>query len=151
MMLVTLFLMLLLAEEEFLKKNANYVSKEIRISRNDAKVFICSQFYRAGIAHTFQLLMKADPKVSKEESTKLAKKLYTSTKGIKSYAEKMFGSKFWFGGTESYLLNKLEEIVVADNPETLALCCGITRALRKCHIPGSNDDKILKTNQSLLL
>ncbi|KAI8450317.1 DNA polymerase family A-domain-containing protein [Phakopsora pachyrhizi] len=117
------------------------------ISRNDAKVFNYSRIYGAGISHAVQLLMKADPKVSKEESTKLAKKLYASTKGIKNYAEEMFGSKFWFGGTESYLFNKLEQIALADNPETPALGCGITRALRKCHLPNSKDGPDFMTSR----
>ncbi|KAI7942545.1 hypothetical protein MJO28_012572 [Puccinia striiformis f. sp. tritici] len=109
------------------------------ISRNDAKVFNYSRIYGAGNAHAVQLLMKADPTASKEEATKLARQLYASTKGVKNYRGDMFGRKFWYGGTESYLFNKLEEIALAETPETPALNCGITRALRKCHLPSAGD------------
>ncbi|KAH9807927.1 DNA polymerase family A-domain-containing protein [Melampsora americana] len=105
------------------------------ISRNEAKVFNYSRIYGAGVTHAVQLLMKADPKTSKEEANKLAKKLYGSTKGLKNYRTEMFGRRFWFGGTESFLFNKLEEIALADEPMTPALGCGITRALRKAHLP----------------
>lgn len=105
------------------------------ISRNEAKVFNYSRIYGAGVTHAVQLLMKADPKTSKEEANKLAKKLYGSTKGIKNYKTEFFGRRFWFGGTESFLFNKLEEIALADEPMTPALGCGITRALRKAHLP----------------
>lgn len=109
------------------------------ISRNDAKVFNYSRIYGAGIAHAVQLLMKADPTASKEEATKLAKQLYASTKGLKNYRADIFGSRFWYGGTESYLFNKLEQIALADYPETPALECGITRALRKNHLPNAGE------------
>ncbi|KNZ55939.1 hypothetical protein VP01_253g9 [Puccinia sorghi] len=117
------------------------------ISRNDAKVFNYSRIYGAGIAHAVQLLMKADPTASKEQATKLAKQLYASTKGVKNYRADMFERKFWYGGTESYLFNKLEQIALADYPETPALNCGITRALRKCHLPNAGEGPDFMTSR----
>ncbi|KAG0142439.1 hypothetical protein CROQUDRAFT_67226 [Cronartium quercuum f. sp. fusiforme G11] len=117
------------------------------ISRNDAKVFNYSRIYGAGVAHAVQLLMKADPKASKEEATKLAKKLYASTKGMKNYRTEMFGRRFWYGGTESYLFNKLEQIALADDPQTPALGCGVTRALRKAHLPSSGEGPDFMTSR----
>ncbi|EGG00945.1 uncharacterized protein MELLADRAFT_39474, partial [Melampsora larici-populina 98AG31] len=105
------------------------------ISRNEAKVFNYSRIYGAGVTHAIQLLMKADPKTSKEEANQLAKKLYRSTKGLKNYRSEIFERRFWYGGTESFLFNKLEEIALDDEPKTPALGCGITRALRKAHLP----------------
>ncbi|PLW54918.1 hypothetical protein PCANC_05912 [Puccinia coronata f. sp. avenae] len=117
------------------------------ISRNDAKVFNYSRIYGAGIAHAVQLLMKADPTASKEEATKLAKQLYASTKGVKNYRAETFSRKFWYGGTESYLFNKLEQIALAEYPETPALNCGITRALRKCHLPSAGEGPDFMTSR----
>ncbi|EFP83203.2 uncharacterized protein PGTG_09156 [Puccinia graminis f. sp. tritici CRL 75-36-700-3] len=117
------------------------------ISRNDAKVFNYSRIYGAGIAHAVQLLMKADPTASKTEATKLAKQLYASTKGVKNYRADMFERKFWYGGTESYLFNKLEQIALAEYPETPALNCGITRALRKCHLPSAGEGPDFMTSR----
>ncbi|OAV96665.1 hypothetical protein PTTG_02949 [Puccinia triticina 1-1 BBBD Race 1] len=117
------------------------------ISRNDAKVFNYSRIYGAGIAHAVQLLMKADPTASKTDATKLAKQLYASTKGVKNYRADMFDRKFWYGGTESYLFNKLEQIALAEYPETPALSCGITRALRKCHLPSAGEGPDFMTSR----
>lgn len=117
------------------------------ISRNDAKVFNYSRIYGAGVTHAVQLLMKADPKASKDDATKLAKKLYASTKGTKNYRADLFRRKFWYGGTESYLFNKLEEIALAENPQTPALGCGVTRALRRCHLPDSGEGPDFMTSR----
>lgn len=100
-------------------------------SRNQAKVFNYSRIYGAGIKHATHLLLKANPSVSNEEATQKAKELYMATKGQNTHTDEFFGAKFWFGGTESYVFNKLESIALSDNPKTPALDCGVTNALTK--------------------
>lgn len=103
--------------------------------RNQAKVFNYSRIYGAGIRHSSQLLLKATPDMSTEEATQKAKELYASTKGKNTYTDEYFGRKFWFGGTESYVFNKLEEIALGENPKTPALDCGVTAALTRKYLP----------------
>ena len=53
----------------------------------------------------------------------------------------LFGRKFWYGGSESYVFNKLEEIALSDKPQTPALGCGVTHALSKEYLaPGFGTD-----------
>ncbi|PWN52838.1 hypothetical protein IE53DRAFT_325897 [Violaceomyces palustris] len=103
-------------------------------SRNQAKVFNYSRIYGAGIKHATQLLLKANPGMSADEATKLAKELYVATKGQNTHCNTFFGPKFWFGGTESYVFNKLEGIALGENPQTPALGCGVTAALSKKYL-----------------
>ncbi|KAJ9474220.1 DNA polymerase gamma [Pseudozyma hubeiensis] len=103
-------------------------------SRNQAKVFNYSRIYGAGIKHATHLLLKANPSVSSEEATQKAKELYMATKGQNTHTDEFFGAKFWFGGTESYVFNKLESIALSDNPKTPALDCGVTNALTKKYL-----------------
>jgi DNA polymerase gamma 1 len=70
-----------------------------------------------------------------DEAHKLATNLYASTKGKNTHRTDIFDRKFWFGGTESFLFNKLEEIAVSDRPQTPALGCGVTYALSKEYLP----------------
>jgi len=70
-----------------------------------------------------------------EQAQKLAQNLYASTKGKNTHRSDIFERKFWFGGSESYVFNKLEDIALSDNPQTPALGCGITHALSKKHLP----------------
>lgn len=105
-------------------------------SRNQAKVFNYSRIYGAGITHAKQLLMKADPNMLEDEAKKRAKDLYSKTKGNNSPQSEVFGNRrFWFGGTESYVFNKLEEIALSREPKTPALDCGVTAALSKKYLP----------------
>ncbi|UZJ52498.1 hypothetical protein CBS101457_001818 [Exobasidium rhododendri] len=108
-------------------------------SRNEAKVFNYSRIYGAGIRHSSQLLLKANPTMSSEEATRKAKELYASTKGTNTQRSDMFGRKFWYGGTESYVFNKLEEIALSEQPKTPALDCGVTAALSKKYLPKSSN------------
>jgi DNA polymerase gamma 1 len=105
------------------------------ISRNAAKVFNYSRIYGAGQRHAVSLLLQSSPSIQPDEAQKLAQNLYASTKGKNTHRTDIFGRKFWFGGSESYLFNKLEEIALSDNPRTPALGCGITHALSKKHLP----------------
>ncbi|KIJ59991.1 hypothetical protein HYDPIDRAFT_43688 [Hydnomerulius pinastri MD-312] len=101
------------------------------ISRDQAKVFNYSRIYGAGMRHAVLLLLQANAGMQLDQAQKLAENLYASTKGKNTYRKDLFGKKFWFGGTESFLFNKLEEIALSDRPQTPALGCGITAALSK--------------------
>jgi DNA polymerase gamma 1 len=105
------------------------------LSRDQAKVFNYSRIYGAGMRHAVQLLLQANADMLPEEAQRLAEQLYASTKGKNTHRTDVFGRKFWFGGTESFVFNKLEEIALSDHPTTPALGCGITHALSKKYLP----------------
>ncbi|KAF9029821.1 hypothetical protein BDZ89DRAFT_1112456 [Hymenopellis radicata] len=105
------------------------------ISRDQAKVFNYSRIYGAGMRHAMTLLQQSNSNLLLEDAQKLAQNLYTSTKGKNTHRTEMFGRKFWYGGTESYVFNKLEEIALSDMPQTPALGCGVTHALSKANLP----------------
>ena len=105
------------------------------ISRNQAKVFNYSRIYGAGGKHAVLLLLQSNPGMTPTEAKKLADQLYTSTKGKNTHHDRYFGRKFWYGGTESFVFNKLEELATSDHPRTPALGCGITYALSKDYLP----------------
>ena len=105
------------------------------ISRDQAKVFNYSRIYGAGMKHAVLLLLQSNAAMQPEEAKKLAENLYASTKGKNTHRPDLFGRKFWFGGTESFLFNKLEDIALSDRPQTPALGCGITAALSKDNLP----------------
>lgn len=105
------------------------------ISRNQAKVFNYSRIYGAGGKHAVLLLLQSNPSMTSAQAKELADQLYASTKGKNTHHDKLFGRKFWYGGTESFVFNKLEEIAISDHPNTPALGCGITYALSKEHLP----------------
>ncbi|KAJ3558944.1 hypothetical protein NM688_g630 [Phlebia brevispora] len=105
------------------------------ISRDQAKVFNYSRIYGAGMRHAVLLLLQSNAGMLQEEAQKLAENLYSSTKGRSTHRTDIFGRKFWFGGTESLVFNKLEEIALSDRPQTPALGCGVTYALSKEYLP----------------
>ena len=105
------------------------------ISRDQAKVFNYSRIYGAGMRHAVLLLLQANASMLPDEAQKLAEQLYASTKGKNTHRGDIFGRKFWFGGTESFVFNKLEEIALSDRPQTPALGCGVTYALSKEYLP----------------
>ena len=105
------------------------------LSRDQAKVFNYSRIYGAGMRHAVLLLLQSNAGMLPEEAQKLADNLYASTKGKNTHRTDIFERKFWFGGTESYLFNKLEEIAISDKPQTPALGCGVTYALSKEYLP----------------
>jgi DNA polymerase gamma 1 len=105
------------------------------ISRDQAKVFNYSRIYGAGMRHAVLLLLQGNPSMLPEEAQKLAESLYASTKGKNTHRTDMFGRKFWFGGSESFVFNKLEEIALSNQPQTPALGCGVTYALSKEYLP----------------
>ncbi|SSD58779.1 related to DNA polymerase gamma [Saccharomycodes ludwigii] len=99
-------------------------------SRNEAKVFNYGRIYGAGAKFATQLLKNFVPSLSSDEAARVANNLYESTKGQKFYSDKDF-DKFWFGGSESILFNKLENIAEQNEPRTPVLGSGITIALKK--------------------
>ncbi|TFK38611.1 DNA polymerase family A-domain-containing protein [Crucibulum laeve] len=105
------------------------------ISRDQAKVFNYSRIYGAGMRHAVLLLLQSNAGMLPEQAQKLAENLYASTKGKNTHRTDIFERKFWFGGTESYVFNKLEEIALSDKPQTPALGCGVTYALSKEYLP----------------
>ncbi|TRM64310.1 DNA polymerase family A-domain-containing protein [Schizophyllum amplum] len=105
------------------------------ISRDQAKVFNYSRIYGAGMRHAVLLLLQANAGMKPEEAQKLAENLYASTKGKNTHRTDLFERKFWFGGSESFVFNKLEAIALSDQPETPALGCGVTHALVKEYLP----------------
>jgi DNA polymerase gamma 1 len=105
------------------------------LSRDQAKVFNYSRIYGAGMRHAVQLLLQANADMLPEQAQRLAEQLYISTKGKNTQRTDVFGRKFWFGGTESFVFNKLEEIALSEQPTTPALGCGITHALSKKYLP----------------
>lgn len=101
------------------------------ISRDQAKVFNYSRIYGAGQRHAVLLLLQGSAGMLPEKAEQLAKGLYASTKGQTTHGTRLFGRKFWYGGTESFVFNKLEEIALSSRPQTPVLGCGITSALSK--------------------
>ncbi|GBE88836.1 hypothetical protein SCP_1402430 [Sparassis crispa] len=107
------------------------------ISRDQAKVFNYSRIYGAGMRHAQLLLLQSNAGMLPEQAQKLAQNLYASTKGRNTHRPDLFGRKFWYGGSESFVFNKLEEIALSDQPQTPALGCGITYALSKEYLPAT--------------
>ena len=105
------------------------------ISRDQAKVFNYSRIYGAGMRHAMLLLQQGDAKLTAAEAQRKAEALYASTKGKNTHRTDYFDRKFWYGGSESFLFNKLEEIARSDVPQTPALGCGVTSALSKKYLP----------------
>ncbi|KAH9916034.1 gamma DNA-directed DNA polymerase [Fomitopsis serialis] len=110
------------------------------ISRDQAKVFNYSRIYGAGMRHAVLLLLQSNAGMLPEQAQKLAQNLYASTKGKNTHRGDLFGRKFWYGGTESFVFNKLEEIALSDRPQTPALGCGVTYALSKEYLPATFGD-----------
>ncbi|KDQ57901.1 hypothetical protein JAAARDRAFT_69260 [Jaapia argillacea MUCL 33604] len=107
----------------------------LKISRDQAKVFNYSRIYGAGMKHAMLLLMQSNAGMVPDQAKLLAEQLYAQTKGKNTHRLDLFNRKFWFGGTESFVFNKLEEIALSEAPQTPALGCGITYALSKEYLP----------------
>ncbi|KAL3229711.1 DNA polymerase gamma [Nakaseomyces bracarensis] len=101
----------------------------LNCDRNEAKIFNYGRIYGAGVKFAAQLLKQFNPSLSEKEAKETAVKLYESTKG-KTKRSKIF-EKFWYGGSESILFNKLESIAEQRAPMTPVLGCGITNSLVK--------------------
>lgn len=105
------------------------------ITRDQAKVFNYSRIYGAGMKHAMLLLLQSNASMLPEQAQKLSEQLYASTKGKNTHRPDLFGHKFWYGGTESFVFNKLEQIAISDQPKTPVLDCGVTFALSKQYLP----------------
>jgi DNA polymerase gamma 1 len=109
-------------------------AKILDIVRNNAKVFNYGRIYGAGLKFAATLLRQFNPVISDSEAENIAKKLYRETKGTKSKKQSISPRPFWYGGTESFVFNKLEEFAEQDQPRTPVLGAGITEALMKQYI-----------------
>lgn len=99
------------------------------ITRGDAKVFNYGRIYGAGLRFAAQLLRQFNPSLSDQDTINTASKLYAATKGTQAERKMLHKRKFWRGGTESFVFNKLEEFAEQERPRTPVLGAGITEAL----------------------
>lgn len=104
------------------------------ITRGDAKVFNYGRIYGAGLRFAAQLLRQFNPSLSDRETLNTATKLYAATKGTQSERKILYKRKFWRGGTESFVFNKLEEFAEQERPRTPVLGAGITEALMSRYV-----------------
>ncbi|CAG8579919.1 7133_t:CDS:2 [Diversispora eburnea] len=101
----------------------------LNISRMEAKVFNYSRLYGAGIESVVEMLEKSNPNIDSEEAKERVSTFFKKTKGEKCHHRFICGRAFWFGGSETYMVNRLEEIALSAKPQTPVLKCGITDAL----------------------
>lgn len=104
------------------------------ISRNDAKVFNYGRIYGAGLTFAQSLLRRFNPTLKEQDAQRIAENLYLDTKGKKRGAKMLRERKFWTGGTESLVFNKLEDFAEQEKPRTPVLGAGITEALMRRYI-----------------
>ncbi|KAK7737791.1 DNA-directed DNA polymerase gamma mip1 [Cytospora paraplurivora] len=104
------------------------------ISRGNAKVFNYGRIYGAGLRFAAQLLRQFNPSLSDRETVDTATKLYAATKGYQSERRILYKRRFWRGGTESFVFNKLEEFAEQRTPRTPVLGAGITEALMSSNV-----------------
>ncbi|CAG8638059.1 19396_t:CDS:2, partial [Dentiscutata erythropus] len=111
-------------------------AKILKISRSDAKVFNYGRIYGAGLKFAAQLLRQFNENIEEREAVERVTELYSQTKGKKLFTKNIIPNDFprktfWYGGSESYMFNRLEEIATAETPRTPILKCGITDALKR--------------------
>jgi DNA polymerase gamma 1 len=104
------------------------------ISRNDAKVFNYGRIYGAGLTFAQSLLRQFNRTLKEEDAKRIAENLYLNTKGKKRGGKILRDRKFWTGGTESLVFNKLEDFAEEEKPRTPVLGAGITEALMRRYI-----------------
>ncbi|KAI8837130.1 DNA polymerase family A-domain-containing protein, partial [Chytriomyces cf. hyalinus JEL632] len=107
----------------------------VGIDRDVAKIFNYSRFYGAGTKYSTQLLMQHRIGIDKDEAAQKIKELFASTKGTKmrSKAGGQYG-EYWYGGTESFTFNALEDIATSDIPKTPVLGSEIPNSLLPKHV-----------------
>ncbi|KAK5136916.1 hypothetical protein LTR08_001423 [Meristemomyces frigidus] len=113
-------------------------AKILGISRNDAKIFNYGRIYGAGLNFAQSLLRRFNPAMKEEEAQRIATTLYKETKGSKGGRKAIKEGGFWYGGTESFVFNKLEEFAEQEKPRTPVLGAGITEALMRRFIGKGN-------------
>ncbi|KAL1459384.1 hypothetical protein WDU94_011370 [Cyamophila willieti] len=147
-------------------------AKAVGISREHAKVINYARIYGAGERFAERLLKQFNPEMSQADAKSKARKMYSLTKGKRKYRlkdellpelvkriytkyearevcaaynisfEEIFDKPQWYGGTESAMFNRLEEIATSLEPVTPFLNCRLSRALE----PSSqNDSKFIQT------
>lgn len=147
-------------------------AKAVGISRDHAKVLNYARIYGAGQMFATRLLKQFNPTISDGEAKSKAMKMFALTKGKKlyypkddyldelefkgytNYEAKIVCSKYgkpihelfergkWYGGTESAMFNRLEEIAGSDKPVTPFLKCRLSRALEPA---SGSEDRFLPT------
>ncbi|GMM59090.1 DNA-directed DNA polymerase gamma [Maudiozyma humilis] len=111
-------------------------AKILGCSRNEAKIFNYGRIYGAGVKFAGTLLKRFNPTLTDEEVKRVANNLYENTKG-KKRRSKIF-EQFWYGGSESILFNKLENIAEQAVPRTPVLGCSITSSLMKQNLKANS-------------
>ena len=111
-------------------------AKILGCSRNEAKIFNYGRIYGAGVKFAGQLLKQFNPSLTDAEVKQVSTNLYESTKG-KKRRSKIF-EQFWYGGSESILFNKLENIAEQTVPRTPVLGCSITSSLMKQNLKANS-------------
>ncbi len=103
----------------------------VGISRDVAKVFNYSRIYGAGANYAARLLVQHNPGLERREAQRKAMELYSKTKGLRyKDVKKTFGCEtFWFGGSESFMFNSLEQIADSPDSRTPVLNCQIPDTL----------------------
>nr|CAG8445406.1 12899_t:CDS:2 [Entrophospora candida] len=116
-------------------------AKILKISRSDAKTFNYGRIYGAGLKFAAQLLRQCNLNITEKEASERAEELFNFTKGKRFASKNIKDNKnkpqkipyddFWYGGSESYMFNSLEDIAFSFTPRTPVLKCGMTEALKK--------------------
>ena len=103
----------------------------VGISRDVAKIFNYSRIYGAGQNYAAKLLMQHNPGLDKNVAVKKATDLYSQTKGARMRDfKRLFGSDhIWYGGSESFMFNRLEKIASSPSARTPILGCQIPDTL----------------------
>lgn len=134
-------------------------AKAVGVSRDHAKVLNYARIYGAGHIFATRLLKQFNPTISDGEAKSKAMKMFAFTKGKKyfylkdefldeferqgfsKYEAQKIAAKYgkqiddvflkgkWYGGTESAMFNRLEEIADMSQPRTPFLECRLSRAI----------------------
>ncbi|XP_061402848.1 DNA polymerase subunit gamma-1, mitochondrial [Musca vetustissima] len=150
-------------------------AKAVGISRDHAKVINYARIYGAGQNFAEGLLKQFNPTFSATEARSKAMKMFSITKGKKSYrlkkefqeefdnrrytgydalklassnnraVDEMFEKARWEGGTESAMFNRLEEIASGEEPITPFLGGRLSRALETSGTSTSDENRFLPT------
>jgi DNA polymerase gamma 1 len=118
----------------------------VNITRDMAKVFNYSRIYGAGVANATRLLLDGMKEPDVEHAEAAARRLYLSTKGDRVPRKSREFHAFWFGGSESYLFNSIEQVARSRRPTTPALGCGVTAALREEFLTNKEDHMTSRIN-----
>lgn len=118
----------------------------VNITRDMAKVFNYSRIYGAGVKNATRLLLDGMKEPDVEHAEAAAKLLYLSTKGDRVPRKSREFHSFWFGGSESYLFNSIEQVARSKRPTTPALGCGVTAALREEFLTNKEDHMTSRIN-----